>query len=396
MSVCKLKDLNDKTVKGTTLITVTDDPKDAAGDCIRPTIIYLPKKTVKPPLNVILWMHGFYVKDYSTNLFGKDETGHTNKLRESVDNSGEDVILIAPWCGYKYAGGGSLGLGDLASGQSNVQKYLDKILGLIAQQPGVGTAALDSKSVDRFVLACHSGGGTLMRQITGVLGPDLGKKLKECWGFDCMYESGHEYACWADSIPSLLGSDTSFYFYLANGTLEVQDKKGVVHEVWPYFLEFWRFAYGTPDKPETQRMQNVFLAPALDNPQKLETLSDDVVFQSSEAISEKQRKLKASSGDQQQPQAPLLPYEEFRLKLDLAINEPKPKQVTNWGDQVRNRLKSHYGWVQDLLAPRIKGMFRKTKPASGANIIAQIHRDRCVEEIKREEERRKRLERGRK
>jgi hypothetical protein len=255
----------------------------------------------------------------------------------------------------------------------------------------MSTAALDVKSVERFVLACHSGGGTLMRRITDVLGPDLGPKLKECWGFDCIYESGHEYACWADALPSQLKSSTSFFFYLANGTLEVTDKKGVVHDIWPYFLQFWRFAYGTPDKPETQRMQNVFLAPALDKPQKLDTLSDVDVFQSFEAISVKQKSISTSK---QHPAAQLSPYELFRLKLDLAINEPLPKGMTNWGDQVRHLLKSHYGSVQDLLTPRIKGLFRSTNPASGANIIAQIHHDRCLAEEKKAEERRKALERA--
>ena len=62
MSVCKLKDLNDTSVKGTTLITVTDNPRDPAGDCVRPTIIYLPNKTVKPPLNVILWLLAWFPK----------------------------------------------------------------------------------------------------------------------------------------------------------------------------------------------------------------------------------------------------------------------------------------------------------------------------------------------
>jgi hypothetical protein len=383
MSDCKLEVLKDQSgVKGTTLFTVAVDPHDkTGGDCIRPTVIYLPKKTVKPPVNVILWLHGFYVKDFSKNIFGDDETGHSNKLREGVDNSGEDVVLIAPWCGYKYKGGGTLDLFDLAKDPSGVQTYLKKMLGLIAQQPGMSTAALDIQSVERFVLACHSGGGTLMRKITGVLGPDLGPKLKECWGFDCMYESGQTYACWADALPSQLKSSTSFYFYLANGTLEYVDKAGNVHEVWPYFLELWRFAYGTPDQPEKQRMPNVFMAPALDDP-KLEAIPDQDVFQSFEAISLKQRRLKSDSEAKKQPQAPLSPYEEFRLKLDLAINIPKPKQMQDWGDQVRKRLKSHYGCVQDLMAPRIKGLFRTSNPTSGANIIAQIHHDRCVQEEK--------------
>ena len=97
MSTCKLIDINDKSFNGTTFITVTDNPKEdqrtAAGDCVRPTIIYLPKKTVKPPVNVILWLHGFFVTDFRKNIFGPDDgpSHGNNKLRESVDNSGKDV-----------------------------------------------------------------------------------------------------------------------------------------------------------------------------------------------------------------------------------------------------------------------------------------------------------------
>jgi hypothetical protein len=178
-----------------------------------------------------------------------------------------------------------------------------------------------------------------------------------------------------------LKSNTCFYFYLANGTLDYTDQDGNLHKIWPYFLELWRFAYGTPDKPEKQRMPNVFMAPALNDP-KLETIPDQDVFQSYEAISLKQRQLKSEADAKKQPQAPLSPYEDLRLKLDLAINEPKPKQMLDWGDQVRKRLKSHYGCVQDLFAPRIKGLFRKSNPASGTNFIAQLHQDRCVREEK--------------
>jgi hypothetical protein len=388
MSVCKLKDLNDTSVKGTTLITVTDNPRDPAGDCVRPTIIYLPNKTVKPPLNVILWLHGFYVGDYTKNIFGMDTTNHTNKLRESADSAGQDVVLIAPWCEYQDMKTGYLSLGKLANDPSGVQNYLDKVLSLLPQQSGASTTALSTSNVERFVLACHSGGGRLMREISEVLGPGLGPKLKECWGFDCMYESGHEYACWADALPSRLGSDTSFYFYLAGGTIY-----GTRGPVWPNFVDFWRFAYGTPAKPEPQRMANVFLAPALNDPQRMENMSDNDIFQSYEAIADKERKIEASATDPKQPkQPPLSPYEEFRLKLDRAINVPKPKGMDDWGDQVSSKVKSHYGSVQDLLAPRIKGLFSKTKPASGTNIIAQIHSDRCKAEEKEYQARKKALE----
>src|SRR5207237_7866772 len=125
-----------------------------------------------------------------------------------------------------------------------------------------------SLNIKTLVLACHSGGGDLMRQATGTLGSLL-PQLKECWGYDCMYANGHDYGCWADGLPGV-----SSFFYLANGS-------SVSH-----FLEFWRFAYGSPKQPEPQPMNNVFLAPAL---RGIEFVTDQVAFESPADIEAKVR-----------------------------------------------------------------------------------------------------------
>ena len=106
-------------------------------------MIYIPKNHVKTSLNVIIWMHGWWVGDYRRHIFGPDETGNSNNLRESIDKSGKDVVLVAPWCGHKYSvpdpdrpghskAKGTLGLGNLAKDKRGVQPYLDEILGLLA------------------------------------------------------------------------------------------------------------------------------------------------------------------------------------------------------------------------------------------------------------------------
>src|SRR5205085_703842 len=150
------------------------------------------------------------------------------------------------------------------------------------------------------------GGGNKMRELTDGLGDVLGPKLRECWGFDCVYASGHEYGCWADTLPSALKTGVYFYFYSAAGT----------GKYWGLFRDFWKFAYGTPSNPEKQRMNNVFLSVALQTP-ALESLTDIQVFQSYEAI------------DQKQQQGTLLTdYEKLRLELDPTLDgfDPKTKR----------------------------------------------------------------------
>src|SRR5262249_58347046 len=68
--------------------------------------------------------------------------------------------------------------------------YLDKVIeGIVAHAPDkVGQSA--SPPVSNLFLACHSGGGEPMRKLAWSAGPFAvkhGKKIRECWGFDCLY-----------------------------------------------------------------------------------------------------------------------------------------------------------------------------------------------------------------
>jgi hypothetical protein len=361
MSDCKLIEYTDNNSAGTQGTTLVTD-----GKCIQPTAIYLPKNHDKNSLNVILWLHGFYVSDYRKHILCPDETDgpenkndpHANMLRESVDDSKQDVVLIAPWVGHAvYGNPGNYGLGNLA-GKNGLQRYLDEILGLLAVYLGMDKTKLSSQNIERLAIACHSGGGNLMRQLTPGLGDVLGPKLKECWGFDCFYASGHDYGCWADSLPSQLQDTACFYFYLATGSSATA------------FVDFWKFAYGTPGTPEPQRMNNVFLAPGLQSPVALESLTDHEVFQSFDALDHK------GGGEAGE----LTDYEAFRLELDSSLDgktsDGRPAKQT-WSQMVSGKLKTHYMVVRDLMSRRIDGLFDTTKPSSGTNVIAQLRS--CVQ-----------------
>ena len=142
-------------------------------------------------------------------------------------------MLIVPWLGLKtYDKDGKItdagyGLGNLKGKGTSVKDYLDQVLGLISQ-------GMDSTKIDKLVLACHSGSDGLMRAATSELGEDLKKKLKECWGFDCINSPGQTFGTWAAGLPGV-----SFYFYVAKGSIN-----------YGHFPSHLIFAYGTPQKPK--------------------------------------------------------------------------------------------------------------------------------------------------
>jgi hypothetical protein len=327
-------------------------------DCINPTAVYLPPSLANAKeLNVILWLHGHRVKTMK-DVFGPaagtgsvpDDAAHDEAkgtmLRESVLASGKDVVLIAPFLGYHWTekkpdpahpgkfiieGHGPYTLGKLGN-KGGVQTYLDEVLRQIAQWGKStrfqGTSLFDMEKLEKLeklVIACHSGGGDKMREATATMGDDFRKKLTECWGFDCMYADGNTYGTWADGLPG-----TIHYFYLAKGSTA------------SYFVEFWRFAYGTHTNPEPKLcMHNVCLAPAV---RGIESLSEGEILQSVDDI---QRKKKGGTK--------LSTYEEIRDKVDPLLDDGVAS--SKYGHAVSPHLKQHFEVVRDVLKPRIIGLF---------------------------------------
>ncbi len=177
---CELEQ-DDKAFPGTTLYT---NPK---GHCIKQTAVYFPPNHVNgAKLDVILWIHGFYVDDHKY-LFRSDPT----RLREQVMNSHKNVVLIAPYLGHEYTKDkkfvGDYNVRDLATAKWG-ERYLNQILAAIAkfQKPDAGPQPLPE--IGKLIIACHSGGGVGMRNIVKTLGK-YQSNLTACWGFDCLYSA---------------------------------------------------------------------------------------------------------------------------------------------------------------------------------------------------------------
>jgi hypothetical protein len=165
-------------------------------------------------VNVVLWLHGFFVKG-TEGLFFQDRS----KLREQVLASGKSVVLVAPWLGCGEQGASAAfyaGVGDLKGGWG--ESYLNQVLNALRPNPAkyarsnltaAGLAQVaDTRPLLRLgklVIACHSGGGAGMRNLVGALGR-YRANLAECWGFDCLY--GEKAA----------PDDATFWYNWANGS----------------------------------------------------------------------------------------------------------------------------------------------------------------------------------
>lgn len=115
-------------------------------------------------------------------------------LREDVNQSQKNVILVAPTLGPKSQSGRLVQAGGFDS-------FLDQVMAALKQY-GPYNGSQTPPSVGNIILACHSGGGLPMRQIA-VNNNRYAIHIRECWGFDCTYFYGDDtgWAQWARSHP---------------------------------------------------------------------------------------------------------------------------------------------------------------------------------------------------
>jgi hypothetical protein len=177
---CELEQDDIGTFPGVTLFT------KRTARCIKPTAVYFPPRHAASgkKLDVVLWLHGYYVKDHKF-LFHGDPA----RIREQVRDSGKDVVLIAPFLGYEYSVGdsvaGNYSVNDLATPKWG-ERYLDQIIAAISKFQTPDAEPPPLLQMGKLVIACHSGGGNGMRNLVGSLGK-YQSNLTACWGFDCLY-----------------------------------------------------------------------------------------------------------------------------------------------------------------------------------------------------------------
>jgi hypothetical protein len=286
-------------------------------DGFPPTAVYLPrrKNDGASTVDVLVWFHGHLVSS-ARDLVRPADSGNDMNLRESVRDAKKDVIFVAPWLGLTHA----MDLGLLGK-DSRFQVYLDMVLAGIAPfQKSHSKSAPDSLSLGKLILACHSGGGVMMKAAAQHLGSYYDDNLKECWGFDCFYDD--DYPDWSRRNPT-----PAKYWYVGDGSGQGGD----------HAFEFMKEQYGTPKKPipEKQRIANTYLAYAVD---KVLTTMNSVAFQPV-----------IEDPDDWGLRRDV--YSEVRRATDRYLDDTNAS--TYWS-KLRPKLTNHFQVVRNLLGPRIK------------------------------------------
>ena len=178
------------------------------------TGIFIPESyRAQPQVDLILYLHGVKYttgfKPYPTltidDYWDKRRFPYFT-LREGVNESRKNVILVAPTLGARAETGWLTRRGGFAT-------YLDHVLAALAAH-GPYKGAGQPPRLGNVILSCHSGGGLPMR-LLALSGERYTSQITECWGFDCTYNSGDdtEWARWAKSRP-----DARLYIYYIAGS----------------------------------------------------------------------------------------------------------------------------------------------------------------------------------
>jgi hypothetical protein len=168
------------------------------------TGIFLPNGyRAQPTVDVLLYLHGFKAPELSIARYWR-RSGYPNHiLREELNASNKNVVLVAPTLGPHSQAGWLVHRGGL-------DRYLGSVRAALAQS---GAHRGTTPPLRHLILSCHSGGGWPMRQLALGSG-DAPAHVRECWGFDCLYNRGDEtaWAEWARARPS-----ARLYIHYGNG-----------------------------------------------------------------------------------------------------------------------------------------------------------------------------------
>jgi subtilisin family serine protease len=179
------------------------------------TGIFIPATaTAKPAIDILLYLHGHksgYVK--SGKDLPIDALWNRNQIpafafRELLNESGKDMILVAPTLGPLSQAGSLLT-------NKGFTQFIDQVLVAIAQYSTLYKGK-EPPQIQNIIMAAHSGGGIRMRSIAQLASSNLYAGLvKECWGFDCTYtkDDPQVWHDWAAAHP-----DKTVYFYSIVGT----------------------------------------------------------------------------------------------------------------------------------------------------------------------------------
>jgi hypothetical protein len=157
-------------------------------------------------LDCIVWLQGHHagVPSMSIDRYLSGSWIPYFRFREGINDTGRPFVLIAPTLGPTSQAGALVRPGGFDA-------WMDRVLASIGIHGPFGG---QTPRLRNLILACHSGGGAPMRFIA-LNTRKYAANLRECWGFDCMYNGPDptEWPAWARSNP-----DKRLYVYWASTT----------------------------------------------------------------------------------------------------------------------------------------------------------------------------------
>lgn len=186
------------------------------------TGIFIPQN-YKPQsaVDLILYLHGhkgtFPGNDKSINEYWDDKKFPFFALREGLNDSGKNFILVAPTLGPQSETG-------ILTNPGELDKYLGQVMEALKAYGPYKDLKQDPMA-GSIILASHSGGGSPMLKLAKLKGGGgYADKIVQCWGFDSLYANklddpddekerkqkwlAGEWANWANSHQ-----DARLFFY---------------------------------------------------------------------------------------------------------------------------------------------------------------------------------------
>jgi hypothetical protein len=174
------------------------------------TGIFCPRHfQAKPEVDLIIYLHGIKPRaDLSTDRYWSRKHHPHFALREGLNESGKNAILVWPTLGPR-----SQNQTGWLTEPGGLDRFIEQVLAALVAY-GLYRQSGKRPQVGTIILACHSGGGLPMRRLA--MGKNrYSSKIKECWGFDCLYFDGDEtvWPKWAKARP-----ETKLFIYYQNST----------------------------------------------------------------------------------------------------------------------------------------------------------------------------------
>jgi hypothetical protein len=183
--------------------------------------IFIPKNFLpQQQLDLVLYLHGHKGaspgNDVSINGYWNSKIQHF-ALREEVNNSGRNVIFVAPTLGPLSQAG------NLTSAKG-FDSYLTKVLAALNEHYVRKNSLPKIEGFGKIILAAHSGGGSPMLRIAELKGSANAPKISECWGFDSVY--GNVEKRWVDWAAAHREAKLFFYSFDTIGRSKTLEKLG--------------------------------------------------------------------------------------------------------------------------------------------------------------------------